>query len=83
MVLVDVVLGAFTMRYRRKIAEQKKLLEAYSPLVIAQLLFETDVERRGAKIKEFEKKYGIKIRPRDNLQEVIGSFEKKKEQEQS
>ena len=81
MVLVDAVFGAFTIRYRRKIAEQRKLLQAYSPLVIAQALFETDVERRRVKIEEFEKKYGVKIRPRDNLQDVVGSFEKKKEQE--
>jgi hypothetical protein len=47
------------------------------------MLFETDVKRRGEKIREFEKKYGVKIRPRDNLQDVVGSFEKKKEQEQS
>ena len=83
MVLVDAVFGAFTIRYRRKIAEQRKLLQAYSPLVIAQALFETDVERRRVKIEEFEKKYGVKIRPRDNLQDVVGSFGKKKEQEQS
>jgi nitrous oxidase accessory protein len=83
MVLVAAVLGTFAIRYRRKIAEQSKLLQAYSPHFIAQMLFETDVKRRGEKIREFEKKYGVKIRPRDNLQDVVGSFEKKKEQEQS
>jgi hypothetical protein len=83
-VSIDVVLGAFTINYRRKIAEQRKLLQAYSPLVIAQTLFETDVERRGAKIREFETKYGVKIRPRDKLQDIIGSLEKrKKDQEES
>ena len=83
MVLIAVVLAALNIKYRRKIADQRKLLQAYSPLVIAQALFETDVERRGQKIREFEKKYGVKIRPRDKLQDVIGSLEKKKDQEKS
>jgi len=83
MVLVEAVLGVFTIKYRRKIVEQRRLLQAFNPLVVAQALFETDVERRDLKIREFEKKYGIKIQPRDTLQDVIGSFEKKEKDEKS
>jgi len=81
--LVDGVLGVFTIKYRRKIVEQRRLLQACNPLVVAQALFETDVERRDPKIREFEKKYGVKIQPRNTLQNVIGSFEKKENDEKS
>jgi parallel beta-helix repeat protein len=82
-VLVEAVLGVFAIKYRRKIVEQSRLLQACNPLVVAQALFETDVERRDVKIREFEKKYGVKIQPRNTLQNVIGSFEKKEEDEKS
>jgi parallel beta-helix repeat protein len=83
MVVVEVVLGAFTIKYRQKIAEQRRLLQAHNPLVVAQTLFKTDVDRRDLKIREFEKKYGVKIQPRNTLQDVIGSFEKKEKEEKS
>jgi parallel beta-helix repeat protein len=82
-VLVEAVLGVFAIKYRRKIVEQSRLLQACNPLVVAQALFETDVERRDVKIREFERKYGVKIQPRNTLQNVIGSFEKKEEDEKS
>jgi parallel beta-helix repeat protein len=83
MVVVEAVLGAFTIKYRQKIAEQRRLLQAHNPLVVAQTLFKTDVDRRDLKIREFEKKYGVKIQPRNTLQDVIGSFEKKEKDEKS
>lgn len=79
--LIGVVLASFTFRYRRKVAEQTKLLRAYSPFVIAEALFKADIERRGLKIKEFERKYGVKIQPRSNLEDVIRSLETKEEEE--
>jgi len=83
LVLAEIVSGGFIIRYRRKIVEQRKALQAQSPLVVAQTLFETDVERRRLKIKEFEKKYGLKIQPRNTLEDVMGGFEAKKEEEKS
>jgi hypothetical protein len=69
--------------YRRKAAEQTKLLRAYSPFVIAEALFKADIERRGLKIKEFGEKYGIKIQPRSTLEDVIRSLEAKEKEEKS
>lgn len=60
-----------SIKYRRTIEKQKKLLELYSPLGIARALFKGDVKRRKAKIERFEEKYGIRIRPRESLEEVI------------
>ncbi|MDH5376143.1 MAG: right-handed parallel beta-helix repeat-containing protein [Candidatus Bathyarchaeota archaeon] len=72
-VLAAVITFQFSasMKYRRAIERQKKLLELYSPLGIARALFEGDVSRRRAKIKRFEEKYGIRIKPRESLEEVI------------
>lgn len=60
-----------SITYRRKIEKQKKLLQLYSPLGIARALFEGDVKRRKAKIERFEEKYGVRIKPRESLEEVI------------
>jgi parallel beta-helix repeat protein len=81
LVLVEAVLAAFTVSYRRKVAEQMKVLQGYSPFVIAEALFKADIERRGIKIKEFEKKYGVRIQPRTTLEDVIRSLEAKEEEE--
>lgn len=72
-VLVSVVSVQFSanVRYRRAIERQRKLLQLYSPLGIARALFEEDVKRRKAKIKRFEEKYSIRIKPRESLEEVI------------
>ena len=83
LVLSDVALASYTVKYRRKVAEQTKVLQAYSPFVIAEALFKADIERRGLKIKEFEKKYGIKIQPKSTLEEVIRSLETKEKEEKS
>jgi parallel beta-helix repeat protein len=81
LVVVDAALGAFAIRYRRKVTEQMNILQAYSPFVIAEALFKADIERRGLKIKEFEKKYSVKIQPRATLEDVIRSLETKEEEE--
>lgn len=83
LVLSEAVLASFTIKYRRKVGEQAKVLQAYGPFVIAEALFKADIERRGLKIREFEKKYGVKIQPRSTLEEIIRSFEAKAEEEKS
>lgn len=80
LVLVGAVLGAFTFEYRLKVVEQTKIIQSYSPFVIAEALFKADIERRGLKIRDFEKKYGVRIQPRSTLEEVIRSFEAKEEE---
>ena len=59
------------VKYRRAIERQGKFLELYSPLGIARALFEEDVRRRRAKIERFQEKYGVTIKPRESLEEVI------------
>jgi hypothetical protein len=81
LVLTETVLASFTVRYRQKVAEQTKILQAYSPFMIAEAFFKADIERRGLKIREFEKKYGIKIQPRSTLEDIIRSLEAKEKQE--
>jgi hypothetical protein len=49
--------------------------------VIAEALFKADIERRGLKIKEFERKYGVKIQPRSTLEDVIRTLEAKEKEE--
>jgi len=79
--LVGVLLASLSVMYRRKAAEQTKLLRTYSPFVIAEALFKADIERRGLKIKEFEKKYGVKIQPRSTLEDVFRGLETKEKEE--
>jgi hypothetical protein len=81
--VVGAVLGVFTVKYRRKVAEQLRILQAYGPFMVAEALFNADIERRGMKIKEFETKYGVKIQPRSTLEDVIRSLEKKQKEEES
>jgi hypothetical protein len=81
--LVAAVLGGFTIRYSRKVSEQGRILQAYGPFMVAEALFSADIERRGMKIKEFEKKYGVKIQPRSTLEDVLRSLETKQKEEES
>jgi parallel beta-helix repeat protein len=83
LVVVGAVLGGFTFKYHRKVVEQSRVLEAYGPFMVAEALFNADLERRGMKIKEFEAKYGVKIQPRSTLEDVIRSLEKKQMEEES
>jgi len=43
------------------------------------LCMHADVERRGVKIGKFEEKYGVKIRPRNTLEDALRSMELKEE----
>lgn len=79
---VGAVLASVSVVYSRKAAEQAKLLRAYSPFVIAEALFKADIERRGLRIKEFERKYGVKIQPRSTLEDVMRSLETKEKEEE-
>jgi parallel beta-helix repeat protein len=81
--LALVVLGGFSIRYRKKVAEQTKILQAYSPFVIGEALFKADIERRGVRIKEFEEKYDVKIQPRSTLEDVIRSMEAKEKEDKT
>ena len=84
-IAIAAITSSLTIRYRRKSQEQKKLAEKYrteleriSLLDIARTKFEADVQRRQDKIEKFEQKYGITVRPRDTLEDVIRSLEPKK-----
>jgi len=74
---VTAILFSINIRFRQKISRQDKIIQAYNPLEIARILFMDDVEKRGVKIEEFEKKHGIKIRPRNTLGDVLKDLEKK------
>jgi parallel beta-helix repeat protein len=79
-----IILLGFGIKYYRIFNRQKKIIQTYerelesisqaNPLEIAKIFFKTDVERRRAKIGKFEEKYGIRIRPRDTLEDVIKSM---------
>jgi len=87
-IAITLITSPLIIRYHRKLKEQKKLAEVYkseleriSILNIAREQFETDVQRRKEKIKKFERKYGITVRPRRTLEEVISSLKLKEEKE--
>jgi len=77
------------IRYHRMYGAQKRIIEAYELKIhareylnTARAFFESDVERRRAKIDEFEKKYKVRIRPRNDLEDMIRNMEfKRKERE--
>jgi parallel beta-helix repeat protein len=79
LIVAAAILLSMNLRFRQKISRQERIIQSYNPLDIARILFMSDVEKRGAKIEEFEKKHGVKIRPRDSLEEVLKSLEKKDE----
>jgi parallel beta-helix repeat protein len=70
--------------YRKTIEEvERKLKERESsPLEVARRQFGADVERRSLKIGKFEEKYGIKIRPRESLDDIFRGLKKKEEKEE-
>lgn len=87
-VAITVITSSITIKYGKRSKEQKKLLEKYkseleriSLLDIARTQFETDVQRRKEKIEKFKNKYGITVRPRNTLEDVIRSLELKKKRE--
>jgi parallel beta-helix repeat protein len=65
--------------YRRTVEDVERRLRERerSPLEVARRLFGADVERRSVKIGKFEEKYGIKIRPRESLDDIFRGLEKK------
>jgi parallel beta-helix repeat protein len=72
------------MKYRKTVEKQKSLIKDYeqklqktSYLGIASELFKKDVERRENKLAEFGEKYGVKITPRKNLEDIIRSVKSK------
>jgi nitrous oxidase accessory protein len=79
--IVSVVSLGFGFRYYKRFSEQKRIIEGFglSPLDVAQALFELDVRRRAEKIERFEEKYGVKIRPRVSLEDIIESLKSRKE----
>jgi len=86
---ITVITSSLTIRYHRRFKEEKKLVEKYKSelerirlLDIARTQFEADVQRRQDKIEKFEQKYGIPVRPRETLQDVIRSLELKKKKEE-
>lgn len=87
-IAITITTSSLTIKYNRRFKEQKKLVEEYkseleriSLLDAARAQFETDVQRRREKIEKFEQKYGIIVRPRNTLEDVIRSLELKKKRE--
>jgi parallel beta-helix repeat protein len=85
--IVVVFFAALAMKYRKSFRQQKELTEKYrketehSRLSVARSQFDTDVRRREGKIDDFTRKYGITIRPKNTLEEVIESLDLKKKKE--
>jgi len=88
-IAITVAMASLTIKYHRKSKKQEKLAEKYkseleraSILDVARSKFEADIERRKGKIQSFEHKYGVTIRPRATLEDVIKSLEIKKKKEE-
>jgi len=81
---VSLVSSRSYFRYYKKFNEQRRIIEAYglSPLDVAKALFELDVKKRTEKIEMFEGKYGVKIRPRSSLEDIIKSLKSRKERKE-
>lgn len=86
--VVVIVLFFLVVKYRRTLKQQEKLIEVYelelqrktsNHLETAQDSFKTDVTRRKSKIKLFEKKYNLKIRPHDSFEDVTKTAKFKKD----
>lgn len=82
---VSLICFRFGFMYSRRYGEQRRIVEAYglSPLDVAGTLFELDVRKRGDKIEKFKEKYGVNIRPRASLEDIIESLRSKKDKEQT
>lgn len=85
------ILSVINAKYHRAVNRQKNLIRLYeeklqkaNSLVIARELFTADVVNRKSKIRKFEEKYGIKIRPRNSFEDLIKSIKtKQKESEKA
>ena len=88
-ITITVIMSSLTINYRRKSEEQKKIAEKYkselervSLIDTARAQFKADAQRRKEKIRKFQNKYGVTVRPRDTLEDIIASLELKKEKSQ-
>ena len=88
-IAIVAITSSLTIRYRRKSEEQKKIAEKYkseleriSLIDTARAQFKADAQRRKEKIRKFQNKYGVTVRPRDTLEDIIASLELKKEKSQ-
>lgn len=88
-ITITIITSSLTINYRRKSEEQKKIAEKYkselervSLIDTARAQFEADAQRRKEKIRKFQNKYGVTVRPRDTLEDIITSLELKKEKSQ-
>jgi len=88
-VAVAVITSSLIIKYHKLAQAQKELAEKYrselervSILDVARSKFEADIDRRKEKIQSFERKYGVTIRPRATLEDVIKSLEIKKKKEE-
>jgi len=88
LIIVVIILFFLVVKYHRTLKQQKKLIEAYelelqkkasNHLEAARASFKTDVTRRKSKIKMFEKKYNLKIRPRNSFEEITKTAKFKKD----
>jgi parallel beta-helix repeat protein len=86
---ITILASSLTMKYRKKSKEQKEIAEKYkselervSLIDTARAQFKADAQRRKEKIRKFQNKYGITVRPRDTLEDIITSLELKKEKSQ-
>jgi len=89
LMIVVVILLLVVIRYRRICSEQKKVIEAYELKMrvrehfgTARAFFETDVKRRKTKIKKFETKYHVKIRPLNNFEDILRTIESQKKEKE-
>ena len=86
---ITILASSLTMKYRKKSKEQKKIAEKYkseleriSLIDTARAQFKADAQRRKEKIRIFQNKYGVTVRPRDTLEDIITSLELKNEKTQ-
>jgi uncharacterized protein YoxC len=82
--IVVLALISLGIKYYSTLNKQKKDLEAYkrqlekiSHLEGARTRFAEDVRKRKAKIKQFEEKYHVNIRPPSTLEEILESIKLK------
>jgi len=76
--LVGIAVFSFPLgiKYYRNLKEHRGIVQVYGREMRARARahFVKDVIERRERIEKFEKKYGVKIRPTDNFEEIIGKF---------
>ena len=85
--IITVILFSISVSYYRLFNKQKKIIKAYEREVgnfpvsheeRARMRFIKDVIEREEKLEEFKKKYGIKIQPASNLEDLVEKLGVKK-----